>query len=90
MPVSALQAAPFNLAIGESIFSKVVAFNTIGDSPESTPGNGAIVSIVIVPDAPVDLLRDNSATTTSQIGLTWSDGLSNGGAPILDYRVSYD
>ena len=24
------------------------------------------------------------------MGLTWSDGLSTGGTPIIDYRVSYD
>jgi hypothetical protein len=55
LPVSALQNEPFNLALGESIYAKVIAFNTIGDSPDSSPGNGAIVSIVVAPDAPVDL-----------------------------------
>lgn len=90
LPVSVFQAEPFNLGLGESIYAKVIAYNIIGDSPESIPGNGAIVSIVVAPDAPINLLRDNSATTTSKIGLTWSDGASDGGAEVLDYRVSYD
>lgn len=42
------------------------------------------------PDAPTSLARDPIATTTSQIGLTWEDGPSDGGLPILDYRVSFD
>ena len=68
----------------------MIAYNTIGDSEFSVEGNGATVFTVVVPDAPINLLRDNAATTTSQIGITWSDGASNGGEVILDYRVSYD
>lgn len=90
LPVSVLQAEPFNLDFGESIYAKVIAYNSIGESPESASGNGAIVSIVVSPDAPIELKRDNLATTTSQIGLMWSDGASDGGAEVIDYRVSYD
>jgi hypothetical protein len=50
--------------------------------------NGAI--IVTVPDAPVSLQNDLLITTAYKIGFTWQDGPSKGGAPILDYRVSYD
>jgi len=50
----------------------------------------ATVIVIVVPDAPISLARDNSATTISQAGLTWSDGSENGGTPVLDYRVSYD
>jgi hypothetical protein len=81
---------PFNLQIGEGIYAKVVAFNTIGESPESSESNGATVFVVVEPDAPVNLQRDNGATTTSIAALKWSDGAYNGGDPIIDYRVSYD
>lgn len=38
----------------------------------------------------MNLARDHSITTLTILGLTWSDGLSNGGQPILDYQVSFD
>jgi hypothetical protein len=44
----------------------------------------------VEPDVPVDLARDHSSTTTSAVGLTWSDGQDDGGDAIIDYRVSYD
>jgi hypothetical protein len=28
-------------------------------------------------------------TTSTQIGLKWSDGLNNGGSPVVDYKISY-
>lgn len=66
----------------------VTATNVYGESDESSPGNGA--SILQVPSAPVDLAFDPLITTASVIGLTWNNGLSTGGSPILDYRVTYD
>jgi hypothetical protein len=65
MTTSLLQAEPFNLQIGDSVYAKIVAHNTIGDGPESLSGNGALIVNVVVPDVPVDLARDNTATTTS-------------------------
>ena len=53
-------------------------------------GNGAIVSTVVVPDAPRNLIRDAVATTTSQVGLSWDQGLLDGGSPVIDYRVAFD
>lgn len=85
-----LMSEPFSLEAGDSVYAKVIAFNSIGQSPESTPGNGATVFVVTEPDAPVNLARDNGATTTSSVGLTWSDGVYNGGDSVIDYRVSYD
>lgn len=29
-------------------------------------------------------------TSATVIGLTWSNGLSNGGSAVIDYRVYYD
>jgi len=85
-----LQEAPFNLQVGDSVFAKIYAYNSIGDSLASTPGNGALIVNVVVPDAPTNVLRDEVQTTTSQIGLTWTDGANNGGSQIIDYRVSFD
>ena len=30
-----------------------------------------------------------SITTAYQIGLTWAEGVYNGGSPVLDYQVEY-
>jgi hypothetical protein len=66
----------------------VTATNKYGESAHSASGNGAV--ILQVPDKPI-LLADNVDVTTAYvIGLTWQDGISSGGTPIIDYRVSYD
>jgi hypothetical protein len=68
--------------------AKVVAYNYYGNSLESDAANGA--TILLVPSASVGL-RDNTAVTTaSVVGLKWNNGISTGGSPIIDYRVSYD
>jgi hypothetical protein len=83
-----LYAAPFNLQGGYDVYAKVTATNFYGTSEDSDPGNGA--AIVLVPDAPYQV-RDNAAVTSStQVGLTWIDGISNGGRPVIDYTLSYD
>jgi len=38
IPISVLKAAPFSLTNGMTVFVKVIAFNSIGDSPESVIG----------------------------------------------------
>jgi hypothetical protein len=58
---------------------KITALNVIGSSPFSIVGNGAILAFSTVPDKPKLLTRDELLTTTSRIGLNWSDGDSNGG-----------
>jgi hypothetical protein len=86
--LTVLTVTPYSLAPGDSIFAKIVVINYYGESAESNGGNGAI--IVSIPSPPVSL-QDNVAVTTAYvIGLTWSDGTSNGGYPIIDYRISYD
>lgn len=72
-------AAPFNLQRGTSVFAKVLARNVMGQSAYSTAGNGAILKLSVVPDAPVNLLRNDEFTLSGQVSITWSDGLSNGG-----------
>jgi hypothetical protein len=90
VPFSALALAPFELVSGTSVYAKVVAVNNIGDSASSLAGNGAVFTWSYVPDAPVSLARDSITTTTTQIGLLWNAGASNGGQAILDYRIWYD
>lgn len=88
VPINALRALPYNLDWGDSIIIKVSAINNYGSSLLSDEGNGAI--ILTNPDAPVNLAEDYSTKTEESIGLNWVDGTNNGGANILDYRVSFD
>ena len=46
--------------------------------------------MVIVPDSPVALTNNFAVTNKLVIQFTWSDGISNGGAPVEDYRISSD
>jgi hypothetical protein len=86
IPVSVLRAAPYNLPYGSSIWSKVTAINIQGASPESNPGNGAI--IITYPDAPTGLTENLAGRTSSTLGMSWTQAAFNGGATVLDYRVS--
>lgn len=88
VPLSKLTAAPFLLLKGYSINIQVVATNAYGDSSTSPAGNGAV--IVLVPDSPTSLTNDLSITRNNVIGFNWSDGPSNGGETIIDYRITYD
>jgi len=66
----------------------VSATNSYGESALSSPGSGAV--IVLVPSSPVGLADNPSITNAQRIGITWNDGLNNGGSPIISYRVTYD
>lgn len=83
-----LTSQPYNLMLGYSIQIKVIATNAYGDSEISEAGNGDI--IVLVPDPVINLLNNPTITSDSVIGISWTDGLSNGGKEIIDYRISYD
>lgn len=85
-----LMSDPFNLGLGVIVQAKVVAFNVIGDSLASLPGSGAVIAITVSPDPPISLARNNLLTSPTQITLTWQAGNSNGGYPVIDYRVSTD
>jgi hypothetical protein len=86
IPVTALRASPFSLAWGSSVYSKVVAKNIYGSSLESSAGNGAVITTT--PDSPINLAEDTSLRTKSTLGLLWTKADFNGGAEIIDYRVS--
>jgi hypothetical protein len=46
--------------------------------------------MIVLPDAPTLLTVNTTVTTATSIGISWSNGLSNGGSPIIDYTISYD
>jgi hypothetical protein len=83
-----LIATPYSLPWGSNVFAKVIAYNIYGDSLISEPGSEAI--ILTIPDAPLSLLETISLRTDNSITFTWSEGAADGGAPVLDYRISYD
>jgi hypothetical protein len=41
-----------------------------------------------VPDAPINFAEDTSVRTSTTNGLTWDDGVNNGGVAIIDYRIN--
>ena len=65
---------------------RIIAYNFYGASDESEDTSVAIV--LTVPSSPVDLLDNMSSA--SIISFTWSNGVSTGGSPIIDYRISWD
>lgn len=77
--MTTLTGAPFNLPSGASVFAQIIAINAMGASQTSDANNGAILQISTVPSAPVGLQKDPLTTTTTQIGLLWNAGQSNGG-----------
>jgi hypothetical protein len=83
--ISTLLAAPYNVDGGDSIYAKVQTANIYGETDISLEGNGAYYTRV--PDQLISLTEDNSVRTLSTNGLTWADGVNNGGVPILDYTI---
>lgn len=86
--LSTLTAEPYNLVLGEEISAKVTAINYYGPSDQSVAGTGAVIQLV--PDAPINLQNDPTVTDADYIRFTWTEGLSNGGTPVIDYDVYYD
>lgn len=80
-----MNAPPFSLSWGSSVYARVLAINSYGESLESDDGNGGI--IITKPDEPVSLAEDISARTQTALQFSWQDGASNGGSTIIDYRV---
>jgi hypothetical protein len=88
VPISLLIESTYQHSWGSSISAKVQAYNLYGYSLESPIGNGAI--ILTYPDAPTTLAEIQASRTPAKISFNWIEGPSNGGTPVLDYRVTYD
>ena len=62
-------APPFSLSCGSSIYAIVMATNVVGNSMQSNPGNGGVITTN--PDAPVSLANVATVTSATSIGLIW-------------------
>ena len=79
IPITSLMAAPYNLLTGSSVFASVVAYNAVGMSQNSDVGNGAVILVSTVPDAPLNLQRNPLVSPSkNSISFTWIEGLKNG------------
>jgi hypothetical protein len=65
---------------------KVAARNSVGLSLLST---SVSIRAARVPDAPINLANEAAVTTAYQIGLSWDDGVYDGGSPIIDFMLNY-
>ena len=88
MPTSLLVQEPYLLALGDSVFAKVLAINFYGEGEQSNSGNGA--TCVLEPTKPINLQNNGLETSETQIGFSWEPGVSTGGRPILDWTIYYD
>lgn len=79
MTVQKLMQTPYSLSPGTSVFVKVSSINVMGESALSTAGNGAILKLSVVPDAPIALARNDEYTWSGQATVTWNDAASDGG-----------
>ena len=87
IPLSVLTSAPYSLSSSANVQAKVLATNVKGSSVASSSGSGA--TIISSPDAPISLSENTSERSATTLGLTWTEGSSNGGSAIIDYRISY-
>jgi hypothetical protein len=85
VPQAKLGQEPFNLFVGDSVFAKVSAINFYGESDFSEVGNNGVHRDV--PDAPFNLQNNEGGTDATRISFSWQPGSSNGGTPVIDYRI---
>jgi hypothetical protein len=88
VPVDTLLQAPFSLQWGSNIYARIVAVNLYGESQVSEAGHEA--QILTIPDKPVSLAEVVAMRSDNSITVSWEAGAQDGGAPVLDYRISYD
>lgn len=70
------------LSAGVTYQFRVQSRNSFGLSAMSTT---LAVVAASVPDTPLNFSNVAGVTNASQIGLSWIQGVSNGGSPVLDY-----
>lgn len=86
IPVTALRTNPYNLEWGSSVYAKIIATNSYGNSLESLEGNGAIITTT--PDVPTSVIEVYADRTKSTLGLSWISPVFTGGDVIIDYRIN--
>lgn len=59
-----------------------------GNSAFSEPGSEAI--ILTKPDAPINIAEIVLSRSITSISFDWENGPSDGGAPVIDYRINFD
>ena len=72
---------------GEWVNVKIIAVNAYGESVFSDVGSGG--KIQAIPDPPINLIDIPEITAAGIIAFQWDEGASNGGTPVLDYRITY-
>jgi hypothetical protein len=88
IPSATLNAAPYNIDWGNSVYAKLSAINIYGESSMSLEGNGGI--IITKPDPPTNIIEDIAQRTLNSIGFYWEQGASDGGSIVIDFRIYYD
>jgi hypothetical protein len=66
----------------------VSAINAYGESALSEIGGGALM--VVVPDAPTNLQNVVAITLDDRIGVSFDEGVNNGGTSVIDYELYFD
>jgi hypothetical protein len=90
VPIADLIKLPYFIEWGSLIYARVQQSNIKGPSPWSID-NTVAAKILTKPDAPLLLINVADITLATQIGLSWTIGVKDGGAPVEDYRVTmYD
>lgn len=65
---------------------KVAARNSVGLSLLS---QSISIRAARIPDAPINLADVKLVTNAYQIGLSWDNGLYDGGSPVIDFLLNY-
>lgn len=74
---------------GTEYFVDVAAFNSVGNSPASSPRVKVITPTLLkAPGAPTAITAAPNATSASSIAVTWAAPTSDGGSPITGYTAS--
>lgn len=85
LPVETLEAAPFNLVDGDSVYARIVCQNVIGLSIPSDVNNGAVI-----PGIPHAVSQFTCTDRTiNSISLSWAEPIFDGGSPITCYVLTY-
>lgn len=88
VPLATLLEPPYELEFEDSIYARLSATNLFGTSEMSNSGNGAIMKVV--PDAPINLVKNTVLSSKSVIAFSWTKADFDGGEEVIDYRIIYD